>query len=132
MSCNSAIYTVMNTPASVLAGGVVPLGSIIRRFGCALDLNGNGIVARALGYYTADVNLTVQPATAGAITATLYVDGAAYPGATATDTAAAAGDDVQLVIPALIRNAFDGLHTLTVILSAEATVTNAAVTVAKA
>lgn len=131
MSNNTGIYTVMNAPADVVAGGVVPLGAINRRFGCGLDLNGNGISMYHAGYYDADVNLTVLPVAAGPITATLYVDGVAYPGAIATGTAAAAADPVNLNISALIRNVCAGVRTLTVVLDAAATVNNAAVTVLK-
>ncbi|MBQ8616258.1 MAG: hypothetical protein IJ418_02215 [Clostridia bacterium] len=131
MSCNTGIYTVMNTPAAVAAGGTVPLGTIIRRFGCGLDLNGNGVTLLPAGYYKADVNLTVLPTAAGAITATLLVDGVAYPGAVATGTPTAAGAAVNLNIPALIRNVCAGAHTLTVVLDVAATVNNAAVAVVK-
>lgn len=131
MSNNTGIYTVMNTPTAVVAGGVVPLGTIIRRFGCGLDLNGSGISMYPPGYYEADVNLTVLPVAAGPITATLYVDGVAYPGAIATGTAAAAANPVNLNISALIRNVCAGIRTLTVVLDAAATVDNAAVTVVK-
>ena len=131
MSCKSAIYTVNNTPVSVLAGGIVPLGAAIRRYGCGLEVNGSGLQLDAAGYYDVDVNLTVQPVAAGAITATVYVDGVPYPGAVATGTAAAAADDVQLVIPTLIRALCNGVRTVTVVLSAAATVTNAAVTAVK-
>lgn len=131
MSCNSVIYTVMSTPESVLAGGAVPLGSAVRKYGCGIDLDGNALQLTAPGYYDVDVNLTVQPVAAGAITATVYVDGVAYPGAVATGTAAAAGDDVQLVIPTLVRVNCNVQRTVMVVLSAAATVTNAAVTAVK-
>lgn len=131
MSCNTGIYTVNNAPVAVVAGGAVPLGTIIRRFGCGTDLNGNGITLLPAGYYEADVNLTVLPVAAGPITATLLVDGVAYPGAIATGTAAAAADPVNLNISALIRNVCAGVRTLTVVLDVAATVNNAAVTVVK-
>lgn len=131
MSCNSVIYTVMGTPASVLAGGAVPLGSAVRKYGCGIDLDGNALQLTAPGYYDVDVNLTVQPVAAGAITATVYVDGAPYAGAVGTGTAAAAGDDVQIVIPTLVRVNCNVRRTVTVVLSAAATVTNAAVVAEK-
>lgn len=131
MSCKAAIYTVNNTPVSVLAGGVVPMGAAVRRYGCGIELNGNSVQLGEAGYYDIEANLTVQPAAAGAITATVYVDGVAYPGAVATGTASAAGDDVQLVIPALVRAVCGGVRAVTVVLSAAATVTNAAVVVTR-
>ena len=131
MSCNSGIYTVMNTPVSVLAGGSVPLGAAVRKYGCGIEVNGNAIQLMAPGYYDVDVNLTLQPVAVGSITATVYVDGVAYPGAVGTTTATAAADDVQIVIPTLIRVACNTMRTITVVLSAAATVTNAAVTAVK-
>lgn len=131
MSCNSVIYTVMNTPVSVLAGGTVPLGAAVRRYGCGVDLNGNALQLIAPGYYDIKVNVTAQPEAAGPITATVYVDGVPYPGAVGTVTAAAAGDDVQIVIPAIVRNNCNSRRMVTVVLSAAATVTNAAVVAEK-
>lgn len=131
MSCDSGIYTV-NTGVAVQAGGVIPLGSIIRRFGCALQLNGNGITMDRPGYYDIGVSLTVLPTAAGAITATLLRDGTAVPGATATGTAAAAGSAVPLSFAAMVRQ-FGNCSgsTFTLILSGAATVSNAAVSVFK-
>ncbi len=131
MSCNSVIYTVASTPVSVLAGGTVPLGAAVRKYGCGIDLNGNALQLLAPGYYDIAVNLTMEPVAAGAITATVYVDGVEYPGAVGTETAAAAANAVQIVIPTLIRNNCNSMRTVTVVLSAAATVTNAAVVAVK-
>ena len=131
MSYNSGIYTAMGTPVAIAANGTVPLGAVVRRYGCALTLNGNGIAVVPAGYYAVDVNLTVLPTAAGNVTATLLLDGIAVPGAVATATAAAAGDAVNLNIAALIRNVCQGVRTLTVVLDAAGTVSNAAVRVLK-
>lgn len=131
MSCNSGIYTV-NTGATATAGGSIPLGSIIRRFGCNINLNGNGIIINGAGYYDFDIVLTALPAAAGAITATLMRDGVAVPGATATVTAAAVGEAVTLPLTAMVRQFGNCAgSTYTVVLSAAATVSNIAVTVDK-
>lgn len=130
MSCKSAIYTTLTTPATVLAGGTIPLGSISRRYGCNIDLNGNGINICEPGYYDVDASITVLPTAAGAITATLLNNGVPVPGATATGTAAAAGNAVNLSISALIRQMCHcGIGTLTVALSAAGTVNNMAMRV---
>ena len=131
MSCDSGIYTV-NTGVSFQAGGIVPLGAIIRRFGCGAQLNGNGITVDKAGYYDVDVALTVLPTAAGAITATLMKDGVAVPGATATGTATAVGSAVPLAFGAMVRqfNNCSG-STYTIILSGAATVSNVAVSVEK-
>lgn len=131
MSCNSGIYTV-NTGATATAGGAIPLGSIIRRFGCNINLNGNGIIINGAGYYDFDVVISAIPATAGAITATLLRDGVAVPGATATTTVATVGNAVTLPITAMVRQFGNCAgSTFTVTLSGAATVSNIAVTVDK-
>lgn len=133
MSCKSAIYTVNTGTQTVQAGGAIDLGSIIRRFGCALSLSGNGVALMAPGYYRVGISLTVAPAAAGAVTATLLQDGVAVAGAAASETAAAAGDEVALPITALVRvpcNA--GGSTLTILLTGGAAdIENAAVVVEK-
>lgn len=102
MSCKAAIY-VANTGAQALQiGSTISLGSIIRRFGCGVNLNGNGIVIDKQGYYDVDASITATAAAAGTVTVTLLRDGVAVPGAVASVTAAAAGT-VALPITALVR-----------------------------
>nr|DAE35170.1 MAG TPA: hypothetical protein [Caudoviricetes sp.] len=102
MSCKSALYAAMQTPTAVAVDGVIPLGSLIRRYGCDLSLNGNAVNITGAGYYDVDASVTVTPTAAGTVTITLYKDGVAVPGATASETAAANGT-VDLNIPALVR-----------------------------
>lgn len=92
----------MQTPTAVAVDGVIPLGSLIRRYGCDVALNGNAVNITGAGYYDVDASVTVTPAAAGTVTITLYKDGVAVPGATASETAAANGT-VDLSIPALVR-----------------------------
>ena len=79
------------------------------------------------------MSITVLPTAAGVITATLQKDGLAVPGATATGTAAAAGNAVNLSISSLIRQfgCCAGQSVITVVLSAAGTVNNMAVVVEK-
>ena len=83
MSCKSALYTAMQTPTAVAVDGVIPLGSLIRRYGCDITLNGNAVNIVGKGYYDVDTSITVAPTAAGTVTATLYKDGVAVPGADA-------------------------------------------------
>ena len=107
MSCKSVLYAAMQTPTAVAVGGVIPLGSLIRRYGCDVSLNGNAVNItggnQSAGYYDVDASLTVAPAAVGTVTVTLYKDGVAVPGATASATAAAADDALDLNITALVR-----------------------------
>ena len=93
----------MQTPTAVAVDGVIPLGSLIRRYGCDVALNGNAVNITGAGYYDVDASVTVSPSAAGTVTVTLYKDGVAVPGATASETAAANGT-VDLNIPALVRH----------------------------
>ena len=122
----SMIYVVNTGSQSVAAGGNVSLGTVIRRFGCNLALSGNGIEARGQGYYRILANLTVEPTAIGNITATIYKDGVAIPGATATAYAATADNPVIIPVIGAIRLGCcgDEVGTLTCVLSAEGTVTN--------
>lgn len=133
MACKSAIYTADTTAQAVAVGGTIALGTIIRRFGCAVNLNGNGITLSEPGYYDVDISITAAPTAAGVVTATLFQDGTAIPGATASGTAAAAGNPVSLSIDALVRVLCNtAASNLTLVLTGSASsVTNVAVTVEK-
>lgn len=123
----AAIYTVNQGAVAVAVGGIIPLGSINRRFGCkcnnALDLNGNGITINESGYYDVDISVTATAAAAGNITVTLLKDGVAVPGATATETAAANGT-VALPITPLVRQMCGSGSTLTLVLTGTAATIN--------
>lgn len=120
----------MQTPTAVAVDGVIPLGSLIRRYGCDVALNGNAVNITGAGYYDVDASVTVTPIAAGTVTITLYKDGVAVPGATASETAAANGT-VDLSIPALVRQVCCAAGSaLTLVLTgAAATVNNVALRV---
>lgn len=120
----------MQTPTAVAVDGVIPLGSLIRRYGCDVALNGNAVNITGAGYYDVDASVTVTPAAAGTVTITLYKDGVAVPGATASETAAANGT-VNLCIPALVRQVCcaEGSALTLVLTGAAATVNNVALRV---
>lgn len=128
----SAIYTANQGAQALQIGSVLSLGSIIRRFGCGADLNGNGVVIDREGYYDVDASITATAAAAGTVTVTLLRDGVAVPGAVASATAAAAGT-VALPITALVREqCCDSGHTLTLVLGGTAaTINNVALKVIK-
>lgn len=131
MSCKSAIYTAMQTPTEVTVNGVIPLGSLIRRYGCDISLNGNAVNIVGKGYYDVDVSVTAAPSAVGTVTATLIKDGVVVPGATASATASAAGDSAVLAFPALVRQACctSGSALSLVLTGAASTVNNVAMRV---
>ena len=130
MSCKSLIHTALTSPTAVAADGIIPLGSIVRRYGCALAANGNGVNVMQPGCYEIEASITVMPTAAGALTATVLKDGVAIPSATATGTATAAGDAVNLSIVSAPSKCGCGCpDLLTVELSAAGTVDNMALVI---
>ena len=103
MSCKSLIYVAMQTPTAVAVNGIIPLGTIVRRYGCNCNLNGNGIAINGQGYYDVDVSVEAVPDAAGTVTVQLLKDGVAVPGATASATVAAVANTVTLAFPATVR-----------------------------
>lgn len=101
----SIISTVNTSTQQVTDGGTVALGSITHRYGCNLGLNDNAIVINGFGYYDVDCTVIAAPTEVGTITATLYRNNVAIPGATSSFTVSAADDIVTLTIPTVIREA---------------------------
>lgn len=131
----SLIQTVNQSSQVVAANSIIDIGSVIRRFGCNLRLNGNAIEVEGAGYYTAECNVTLAPTAAGNVTVALYKNGVPLTGATATGSVSTAGNPITLPIQATIREgcACDGGTSLTVVLvSGASTVSNVAVRVEKA
>lgn len=133
MSCKSAIYVSNSNAQALVSGSQIALGSINRRFGCSVDLNGNSITLKDGGYYDVDASITVAPTVAGAVTATLFRNGVPVPGATASAAVSTANNPVNLSITALVREACcanDSSLTL-VLTGVNANVTNVAMVVEK-
>lgn len=122
----SAIFMINTTSGTAIsAGGTYPITQVVRRFGCDLKSNGSGISAVGSGYYKVQANIAVVATAAGTINATLYNNGIAVPGATATVTATEGGT-VTLPIDSIVRvNCCGNTADLTVVISAAATTVNA-------
>ena len=133
MSCKSLIYTAMTTPTAVTINGTLPLGTIVRRYGCNCNLNGSGISVEGAGYYDVSVSVVAVPAVAGTVTVQLMQDGVAVSGANASATVAATDTDVTLAFPAALRlGCCSTGSTLTLVLTgAASTINNVAVRVTK-
>ena len=129
----SLIQTSNTTTSNVTANGTIPLGSVLRRFGCNCRLNGNKVEVEGTGYYTVTGTVTLQPEAAGAVSVALYENNVAVPSAVATGTAAAIGDDVTLTIVTTVRETCcEGASSLALILTEGAsTITNVSMRVEK-
>lgn len=128
----SAIYTTNVSNPTVAAGGIVPVGSTTRRYGCNIRQDGNAITLCGQGYYLVNVSATVAPTAAGTVSLTAQKDGVAIIGATAAQTVAANGV-ANLTIAAIIRNACgcDGSLLSLALDGVASVVNNLAVTVEK-
>lgn len=103
MSCKSALYCVNTSNPTLLQDASIPIGTIIRRFGRNINVNGSGILIQGPGYYDVNASFTVEPETVGTVTIQLYQNGVAIPGAFASATVAAIDTAVNLSFPAIIR-----------------------------
>ena len=131
----SALYVANTSNQTVQVDGIITPGTIVRRYGPNVGLAGNAIQIAGAGYYEINASLTAEATAAGEITVTVYKDGVPLQGATATETAAAVGDFVNLSISAIVRefcSCCDGLSNLTFVLTDnDTTITNVAITVEK-
>lgn len=92
------------TTQTVPALGLLDLGTVYRRY-CTKDIcgfrtfeySGNSISIQHPGMYTITVTATFSAPAAGNVTLQLYEDGAAIPGALATETITTAATEVRTV-----------------------------------
>ena len=129
----SLIQTANPSTQTVAVGGILNLGSVLRRFGCNCRLSGNAIEVEGEGYYEINSAITLTPTAAGNATVALYVDGVAIQGATATGGITTVGNSVTLPIITTIRKSCcSGASQITLVLTAGAsTVNNVSVRVTK-
>jgi hypothetical protein len=129
------IQTVNQSSQTVAENSIINLGSVIRRYGCNLRLNGNAVEVNGEGYYKVDCNVTLEPTATGAVTVAIYKNGVPLTGATASGSVSTAGNPVTLPIQTTIKEGCccDGGTALTVVLvEGASTVTNVALRVEKA
>lgn len=136
MSCKSNIYVATTASSAVVANGVLPLSTIVRRRGNDVNLSGNAIAITDCGsnYYKVTVNATFTAPVAGVVTLTLQQNGVNVTGATASVTVATATTEVRsLAFTAIIRTFNNqGIDSLSVVNNGvAATFSNTAVTVEK-
>lgn len=116
----SAIYTV-NTNAQALAvGSVIDPGSVIRRYGQNIRLEGDDIRVSGSGYYKVTADVTITGTTAGTVTVSLLKDGTAISNSSIT---VASGAVATIPILAIIREygcCCDNTSTLSFVLSGTA------------
>lgn len=102
MACPSEIYTVL-TNYQIATDAQGPFGSVVRRYGPALRLDGQSVNAYGSGYYEIDASLSFTPTATGPVTIQFYQDGVAIPGALGTAQGTAA-EPVNISVVGLMRN----------------------------
>lgn len=131
----SAIYTTNSSVQAVAINGIINPGTVVRRFGCNLNLSGNAIRLEGEGYYNFSCSITAAPTAAGTMTVTAYKDGVAIPGATASASTSVADNPINLNLDFILREpcaCCDGGSNVTFVLTGSAgNVNNIAITAEK-
>lgn len=124
----SMIYTAGS--ATMTAAGIVPVGSVIRRFGCAIRTDGNSVFLGEPGYYQVSAAANLIPTATGNVSMTINENGSTLATATAEGTASEA---MQLILPAAVSRVYcsGSPKTVNIAVSAPATVSSLYVTVDK-
>lgn len=131
MSC-AAIYTANTALQSVGVNAAVNIGTIQRRFGCALNAGATSISINKSGYYAVTAVVAFTASAAGDATLSLQQNGAQVPGATVSDTVTTATTEQNTMTLTAIVRSITGNDTLTFINTGVAiTPSNVAVTVVK-
>lgn len=121
----SAIYA-LATNVNVAADGTIPVGTVVRRLGCDMRVEGDAIACCGRGYYAVDVTATISPDAAGAVGIRLLQDGASVPGAMALGNGTIS-QPMSLSLSAVVRKVQCGTMTLSVVLDSDGTTTGALV-----
>lgn len=131
MSC-AAIYTANTASQSVGVNTAINLGTIQRRFGCALNAGSTSVSIGKPGYYAVSAIITFTAPAAGVAAVSLQQNGAQVPGATVADTVTTATTEQNTVSIVAIVRSTTGNDTLTFVNTGIAfTPSNVAVSVIK-
>ena len=98
------IYMVTNDSNTVAAGSTVPLKTIVRRYGSAIQSSGNSVVLYKPGYYLVTATAVVSGGSAGDAVMTLQKAGQDLVGMTASETITTASTELRtLTIDGIVR-----------------------------
>lgn len=99
----SLIQTANQSPSPVAVGGTIPLGTVLRRFGCNCRLSGNAVEIEGAGYYTISGTVTLAPTAIGNVTVSVQCDNVPISGATVTGSVSTVGNSVTLPVETTVR-----------------------------
>lgn len=119
MSCKSLINVATTAPSSVVANGVLPLATVVRRRGDDVNLSGNSVAITDCGsnYYLVTVTATFTAPVAGTVTLNLQQNGVNVTGATGSTTITVATTEVRSISFSSIVRTFNnrGIDSLSVV-----------------
>lgn len=119
MSCKSLIDVATTTSSAVVANGVLPLTTIVRRRGNDVNLSGNSVALTDCGsnYYLVNVTATFTAPVEGTVTLNLQQNGVNVTGATASTTITTATTEIRsLSFSAIVRTLNNvGIDSLTIV-----------------
>lgn len=136
MSCKSLIDVATTASSAVVANGVLPLATIVRRRGNDINLSGNSVAITDCGsnYYLVTVTGTFTAPAAGVVTLNLQQNGVNVTGATASTTVTTATTEARSLSFSKIVRTFNnqGIDSLSVVnAGVAATFSNISVSVVK-
>ena len=123
---NSLIMMATTTSNSVLENGTIPLTTITRRRGCAVESGANSIILNRPGYYKVNASITFTAPAAGLVNVTAQKNGVDIVGMAASTTVTTATTQVQTLNISGIVRVFcnEGFGTLTLVNSGVAITTS--------
>lgn len=99
----SLIQFASKSSLNLAAGDVIPLGSVVRRYGCNCRQNNNSAEIEGMGYYKINGTVTLYPTETGDVSVAVYENGVVVPGTTVTGTVAAISNAITLPIVGTVR-----------------------------
>ena len=111
------IFMTTNTDESVLANGLIPLNTVQRKYGCAVQPTLNGISLTRPGYYKVSGTITFTAPTAGDATVQVQKSNTDVPSITASETITTADTEVRTLPIECIVKVFcnEGFVTLNIV-----------------
>lgn len=100
---NGMLYIAGGKTSAVAQNENIPLGQVIRRFGQAINVNGDAIMLNAAGYYLINAMIDFESTAVGNVTIQAYKDDVPIRDAFITVTMPAADRYVAATIPFVVR-----------------------------
>ena len=115
MSCGSAVFVANNVSADVAVNASIPLGTIQRRYGCALNATSTGVTVSQKGYYLINATITFTAPAAGVVAISMQDNGQQVVGiAAAESVAVAATEQHTIALTGIVRSLY-GSDVLTMV-----------------